>query len=88
MAENVRAIRHAEPQLADLARIAHGNEQLLLGLADGAFEGRLAGIDLAAGAVHLARAMAALFLDEKDLAAAHDEHQGRLNLAPPFRPII
>jgi hypothetical protein len=30
----------------------------------------------------------ALFLDKKDLAAAHDEHQGRLNLTPPFRPII
>ena len=87
MTQNVRRVGHREPELADLARVERGNEQLLLGFADDALKGSFTGIDFAAGAIDFSRAEAAFFFDQQDAAVVDDKHQRGVDAALPLGPI-
>ena len=84
-----QAIDELKPQLAMLHRIDRGHAQLLLRLADRALHGGFAWINLAAGAVDLARAESALFADQKHppTRLVDDEHQGREHAGLPLGPV-
>lgn len=56
MAKNVRAVGHGKLQLAELARRAGGNDEFLLGFADGSLERGFTGIDFTAGTIDFPRA--------------------------------
>ncbi len=87
MTEDVRAIRHREPEFADLARVYGSDEKFFAGFADHAFERCFTGIDLAARAVDFTCAETALFFDQQDAAIVHDEHQRGVDAALPLGPI-
>lgn len=75
VAEDIRAVRHGEAEFAEFAWEDGGDEEFLLGFADGGLERSFAGIDLAAWAVDFACAEPAFFSDEEDLVVVEDEHE-------------
>lgn len=85
--ENVRRVGHREPELADLARVEGGDEQLLLGFADDALKGSFIRIDLATGTIDFSGTEAAFFFDQQDAAVLNDKHQRGVDAALPLRPI-
>ena len=87
MTEDVGRVGHREPELADLARVERGDEQLLLGFADDALKRRFTGVDLATGAIDFSRAEAAFFFDQQDAAVLYDKHQRGVDAALPLGPI-
>ena len=84
-----QSISELKPQLAVFHRIQRGYAQLFLSLAHGAFEFRLARIQLAAGAIDFACTEPTLFADEQHALGGFidDEHEGGAAGGLPVIPV-